>query len=229
MSSVSSLEESLDIRFCERKLLEQALVHSSFLNENPEFPLGSNERLEFLGDAVLDLAIGHQLCKLYPDLSEGKLTSLRSALVRGETLARLAGSLHLGDYLLMGQGEESGGGRRRRSNLANVFEALVGALFLDQGYDAAREFILRAMAPEIDRVLARGVPKDPKTQLQEVLQARGLSSPVYRVVDISGPDHSRLFAVEAVMEDQVIGRGTGRRKVEAERKAAQQALETLAE
>ena len=227
MSSVHRLEERLGIRFRDKKLLEQALVHRSFLNENPEFPLASNERLEFLGDAILGLIVSHELYSRFPAFSEGELTSLRSALVRGRTLARQAESLHLGSYLLMGHGEESSGGRRRQSNLANVFEAAVGALFLDQGYDVTREFILDTMVPEMDRILATGAPKDPKSQLQELLQARGLSPPTYGVVDVSGPDHSRVFTVEVVVSDRIMGQGTGKQKIEAEREAATQALGTL--
>lgn len=227
MSSLHLLEERLAIRFRERSLLEQALVHRSYLNENPDFHLGSNERLEFLGDALLGLVTSHELYMLCPDLSEGELTALRSALIRGRTLARLGDSLQLGSYLLLGQGEDASGGRQRQTNLANVFEAILGALFLDQGYQVAREFILRIMAPEIELLLKREIPKDPKSRLQETLQARNLSAPSYRIVDISGPDHSRLFTVEVIVDSRVLGRGVGKRKIDAEGEAAKEALKLL--
>lgn len=173
------LEARLGLAFRDRRLLEQALVHPSYLNENPGFPLGSNERLEFLGDAVIGLVVGLELFQRQPHLSEGELTKLRSYLVRGETLARVAGGLKLGLYLALGRGEEATGGRRRRSNLAAALEALVGAIFLDQGYEVARGFVLRAMDGEIAEVLREGVPQDAKSRLQEVLQRMGNPPPHY--------------------------------------------------
>ena len=227
MPDLESLEKELGLVFRDKQLLQQALVHSSYLNENPGFTTGSNERLEFLGDALIDLVMGHELYQRYPTIPEGQLTQLRSALVRGETLARTANSLSLGLYLLMGQGEEDSGGRQRPSNLADTFEALVGALFLDQGYDATRAFVLKVMAKEMDQLSPGIAAKDSKSLLQELLQTRGLAFPHYEMVQVEGPDHERRFTVEVLVNGEVMGLGTGQRKAEAEQKAAQQALDAL--
>ncbi len=221
------LGKSLGVKFHDQKLLERALVHRSFLNENPEISLDSNERLEFLGDAVLGLVVGHALYVRCPDLAEGELTSLRAALVQRQTLAQISARLRLGDYLLLGRGEDSSGGRQRQSNLANVIEALIGAVFLDQGYQAAQEFTLGFMAPDIDTLLASDIPKDPKSRLQELLQSTGGDVPVYRIMDLSGPEHNRRFIVEVIVSDKVLGVGSSRRKVDAERQAAMQAIREL--
>lgn len=222
-----ALENELGLSFRNKELLEQALVHSSYLNENPKYLLASNERLEFLGDALVDLAVAHELFQRNATLSEGQLTQYRSVLVMGETLARVAKSLHIGRFLLMGLGEERSGGRQRDSNLAGAFEALVGALFLDQGYETASSFVHRALAKEIDLLHLNQIHKDAKSLLQELAQERGLSFPRYEIVEVVGPDHDRRFTVEAAVGDKVLGRGIGRRKADAEQEAAQQALDAL--
>ena len=228
MKRLDSLEESLGVEFQDRDLLRLAFIHSSYLNENPETYPESNERLEYLGDAQVGLVIAHDLFERYPDQPEGELTALRSELVRGETLARIAESLHLGQYLLMGKGEEANGGRERQSNLAATFESLVGALFLDQGYEATRDFVLRVLSEEITSVEMRSnTPKNPKSTLQEMVQRRGGPSPSYRIVEVSGEDHAREFTAEVLVRGEVKGRGTGHRKSLAERAAAQKALEAL--
>ncbi len=227
MPDLSLLEHELGLSFKDSRLIKQALVHSSYHNENPGLDLGSNERLEFLGDAFIDLVVGHELYRRHTDLPEGQLTQLRSALVNGETLARVAESLRLGEFLLMGRGEEQSGGRDRPSNLAGTLEALVGALFLDQGYDAAGEFIIRVLKEEMDNLSPQKAPKDPKTLLQEAFQEQGLPSPRYEIVGVAGPEHDRRFTVEVLMDGKVMGRGMGHRKSEGEQRAAQQALEAL--
>ena len=225
----TELERSLKLRFKDRSLLEQALIHPSYLNEvRPgERSMGSYERLEFLGDAMLGLAVTHELFERFPQLAEGHLTKLRSALVKGDTLAKVADRLQLARYLELGKGEESTGGRERQSNLAATFEALVGAVFLDRGFDAARKFVLQTMAEEVEEVVARAVPEDAKSRLQEVVQREGGALPLYQLVGSGGPDHARSFDVEVIMDGQVRGRGRGRRKLEAEQRAAEEALHRL--
>ena len=223
---MASLEEALGSTFRDRDLLGLALVHSSYLNENPEEFSESNERLEFLGDALIGLVIAHRLYQSFPDHTEGELTALRSALVRGETLARTAESLNLGQYLLMGRGEEVSGGRDRPSNLAAAFEAVVGALLLDQDYEAASALVLRALSQELSAI-GRQLPNNPKSLLQELVQSRGSGPPSYRIVEVTGEHHARLFTAEVVVSGGVLGRGTGQRKSQAEQEAARQALKEL--
>ena len=229
IDQLASLEEELELAFRSRDLLRLAMAHGSYLNENPTEPQESNERLEFLGDALIGLVVAHHLYKVLPEDAEGELTSRRSALVREETLARTAASLELGRYLLMGKGEEAGGGRSRPSNLAAAFEALVGAVLIDQGYDAAEAFVLRTLSPELSRIDQRETPKNSKSELQEMVQGRGHPPPVYRVVGETGEDHAREFMVEVVVSEKIMGRGGGRRKSVAEQEAASQALKALGE
>ena len=224
---LDSFEEALGVSFGDRDLLRTALVHSSVLNEDSGESSDSNERLEFLGDGLIGLVVAQELYQRYPDRAEGELTSMRSALVRGETLARVGSTLDLGRFLVMGKGEERNGGRDRASTLAAAFEALVGALFLDQGYEPARSFVLGALAQEISRVDHAAVPTSPKSLLQELLQGQGLDPPAYRITDITGDDHARTFTAEAVSEGKVVGRGTGTRKALAEQEAAAHALRSL--
>ncbi len=225
----SALELKIRLRFKNRKLLEQALAHPSYLNElqDDPGPGDSYERLEFLGDSALGLAITLELYKKYPGLAEGELTKLKSFLVRRTTLAVVARRLELGQHLNMGKGEESTGGRDRDSNLADAFEALVGAIFLDKGFDAATKFILETMGEEVASLLQDGVPEDPKSRLQELIQRTGGSSPSYRVARAGGPDHHKSFSVEVVMDGRVMGTGHGRRKLDAEKQAAKVALGRL--
>ncbi|MBI4220486.1 MAG: ribonuclease III [Chloroflexi bacterium] len=227
--TLNELEDRIGVRFSDRSLLGLALVHSSFLNENPETEAQSNERIEFLGDAVVDLAIGQALFDRASTASEGQLTAVRALVVRSEALARAASRLGIGEYLLLGKGERSHGGAERISNLADAFEAVVGAIFLDRGYEAARQFVVGSLDEELTRALAASSPKDPKSLLQEVAQAAGWGPPSYRVVDSAGPDHMRRFTIEVLVRGQVAGTGEGARKVDAEREAASRALEALAD
>ncbi len=222
----SLLQNQLRVSFNNLTLLQQAFVHRSYLNENPEFSLGSNERLEFLGDAILSFVIAEELYRRFADLNEGEMTKLRSALVRQDSLARLASSLGLGDYLYLGQGEEKGGGRTRPRNLACTLEALIGAIFIDQGSANTQDFISRLFSSGFLKVIDEGLA-DYKSRLQELAQAKGKEKPIYRLVKATGPDHDRMFWVDVVIEGQVLGRGSGKSKRAAEKEAARQALENF--
>jgi len=228
MEDLDGLEQVLGVSFRDRSLLFQALVHRSYLNENPETHLLSNERLEFLGDAVLDCLSALLLYEHYPDKGEGELTMLRSALVRTETLSQLARQLNLGRYLVMGRGEEADGGRQRSSILADAFEAILGAVFLEGGLEAARDFL----APLLQRTSEElnGQPLlDQKSALQIKIQGERGITPRYRTVAEWGPDHARTFRVEVWAEEQLLGAGEGPSKQAAEQEAARIALEQLAE
>ncbi len=224
----ASLQKALEIDFRRPALLEQALVHRSYLNEAPELDLESNERMEFLGDAVLGLVISERLYGDYPALSEGHLSQIRALLVRWDTLAEAAERISLGDYLILGRGEEMSGGRTRPSNLAGGLEALIGAAFLDGGITKARKLVLRLLGPELEKVAAGAVAVDSKSQLQHVVQTRWHEIPTYRLISSVGPDHAKTFTVEVVVNSEVLGRGEGRNKKQAELAAARQALDTLA-
>lgn len=221
----AALQRQLGVSFNDLSLLQQAFVHRSYLNENPDFKLGSNERLEFLGDALLGLVIADFLFKEFGDLTEGELTKLRSDLVRQDSLARLASSLGLGEYLYLGQGEEKGGGRKRSRNMACTLEALVGAAFVDQGFETTEALILRLFAPSIGDVRQRGQASDCKSRLQELIQAERQERPVYRLLEAVGPDHDKTFWVEVVVGGETLGLGSGKSKQAAEKDAAKQALE----
>jgi ribonuclease-3 len=227
MADPTDREKILNLNFIDKTLLLRALTHRSYLNENPDFILGDNERLEFLGDAVLDFLTAEYLYHRFPEMREGGLTSLRAALVRTESLANLAHKIDLGRCLYLGHGEEAGGGRRRLAVLCGAFEALVGALYLDQGLAAVEAFVKPLFDPEIEHILADDLDKDPKSLLQELSQAELEITPSYRTISESGPDHAKEFVVEAVIGRQVYGRGVGRSKQAAARVAAQHALVQL--
>ena len=202
-------------------------MHSSYLNENPDFTRSSNERLEFLGDAILDFIVAEKLYEEFPKLPEGKLTEIRASLVCRDTLAELASSLKLGDWLLFGQGEEANGGRTKASNLANAMEALVGALYLDQGLAKAKKFVLRQFKPELEKIKAGKTTPNYKTLVQEFVQGQNRPTPVYRLVEATGPDHSKQFIAEILVEGEALGRGTGKSKKAAESQAARAAWKKL--
>ena len=227
MLDLSAREEILGLTFEDKTLLLRALTHRSYLNENPNFILEDNERLEFLGDAVLDFLTAEYLYHRFPEMREGDLTSLRAALVRTEALSRLARKIRLGRCLYLGHGEEAGGGRRRHAVLCGAFEALIGALYLDQDLSAVEAFVTPLLEPEVERILAKDLDKDPKSQLQELSQAELEITPHYRTVDESGPDHAKEFVVEAVIGNLTYGRGVGRSKQLAARAAAHAALVQL--
>ncbi|MFQ6014762.1 MAG: ribonuclease III [Anaerolineae bacterium] len=227
MNDYRQFEQRLGITFDDKSLLQRALTHPSYLNENPDYPLPDNERLEFLGDAVLDFLTGEYLYHHFPEMDEGELTSLRAALVRTETLAKFAAQLQLGQHLYMGQGEAAGGGRERSGILCAAFEAVIGALYLDQGLELTKEFWANLIRPEITLIIQCQLDKDPKSLLQELAQGRYQLTPTYRTVSARGPDHAREFTVEVLIGKKVHGRGTGRSKQAAEQEAAKQALEAL--
>ena len=218
---------TLGLKFKDPSLLQQALVHRSYLNEARAPGLESNERLEFLGDAALGLIVSQKLCADFPHLSEGDLTQLKAALIRWETLAQVAERLSLGDYLLLGRGEKLTGGQRRPSNLACAFEALVGAALLDSGLRKARALVLRCLKPELTEMAAGEVALDSKSRLQQLVQTRWQTTPSYQTVAAEGPDHAKVFTVEVLVGDRALGRGQGRSKKEAESKAAQQAMKAI--
>ena len=208
-------------------MLEQAFVHSSYCNEDPDFVWPSNERLEFLGDAVLNFVVTEKLYADLPKLSEGELTEIRASLVCRDTLCKLASSLGLGEWLLLGRGEEANEGRTKAGNLANAMEALLGALFLDQGMTRVRRFILKLLRPELDKIGAGRTIPNYKALVQELVQGEGGPTPVYRVVEAAGPDHNKKFTVEILVDGEALGRGIGGSKKAAEIKAARAAWETL--
>ncbi|HEY4711785.1 MAG TPA: ribonuclease III [Dehalococcoidia bacterium] len=220
-------QKSLGISFRRESLLEQAFVHLSYLNENPGFARPSNERLEFLGDAILNFIVAEKLYKEFPKLPEGELTEIRASLVCRDTLAELAFSLKLGDWLLLGRGEEANGGRAKASNLANSMEALIGALYLDQGLAKARKFILRQLKSELEKIRGGKTIPNYKALVQELVQGQRKPTPVYRLVEATGPDHNKQFTAEILVEGEVLGRGTGRSKKAAESQAARAAWEKM--
>ena len=227
MADLAALQETLGVSFNDLSLLEQAMVHSSYINENPGFAPGSNERLEFFGDAILDFVVAERIYQDFPALDEGELTRLRSVLVRRDTLARMARAIRLGDYLYLGKGEEASGGRGKPANLAGAFEAVIAATFLDQDMATTRNLVLRLFSEELAKVVSQGIGVDYKSQLQEFMQSRRQPIPTYRLVEAVGPDHDKRFTVEVMAGDVVLGRGTGRSKKLAETEAARSALERL--
>lgn len=224
---ISEFQDRLGIRFDDDNLLLQAVTHRSYINEQDDDTLRDNERLEFLGDAVLDFLITVVLFDRFPAMPEGDLTRLRAALVRTETLADVAAQCHVGDVLRMGRGEESSGGRMRRNNLCDGFEALLGALYLDQGQQAVHDFVMPLLLPMIEYILAEGLHKDARSMLQEWSQAEASMTPTYRVVAATGPDHDKVFTVEVMIDEQVVAAGEGRSKQSAAQAAARQALKQV--
>jgi ribonuclease III len=223
----NELQKILGVPFQQQELLTQALTHSSYANENPGTAPASNERLEFLGDAILGLIVAENLFLDFPAMAEGEMTRLRSILVKQETLARVAESIDLGDYLYLGKGEESSGGREKPANLARALEALIAAVYLDHGYEVTEQFVLEILDAELRRTLYQGTIIDYKSQLQEMLQAKAQQTPVYVLIETSGPDHDKKFTVEVKLGNEVLATGIGRSKKKAETEAARIALEKL--
>jgi len=214
--------------FRDPSLLARALTHRSYLNEHPELALlEDNERLEFLGDAVLDFVVGAWLYNRFPELPEGRLTSLRAALVKTDTLAKFASQVGLPEQLRLGRGEAQSGGRARLSLLCNAFEAVIGALYLDQGLEGVQAFLSQFLPGEVEGIMADERDRDAKSILQEWSQAKHGLTPRYRTVHIEGPDHARQFTIEVHIGDQVVGRGVGPSKQIAAQAAASDALTRL--
>lgn len=233
ISSISGAQEKLlqfsGLTFADPGLLACALTHRSFLNEHPEHAPGlpSNERLEFLGDAVLNFLTASWLYQYFPNRSEGELTALRAALVRSSTLARFARELDLGSHIRVSRGEARNAARERPALLADTFEALLGAIYLDQGIDAAAAFVIPFLRQEVERIAAGQGDHDYRTQLQEQIQALYGITPTYRTMKVSGPDHSRKFTVAVLRGEKQMGVGSGSSKQIAAQEAARQAIQTL--
>ncbi len=222
--NMTELQRQLGMQFGNHELLRQAFTHSSYVNEQRLRSTSDNERLEFLGDAVLELTISEYLYHLYSHWSEGALTKFRASIVCEASLVQFAERLQLGKYVLLGRGEEMSGGRTRPALLADVFEAFIGALFLDSGLEQVKVFLKQHVFPHIPE--ASGLPvHDYKTQLQEKVQHGGGGAPEYRIVEEKGPAHDREFVAEVWLNDTQLGSGSGRSKKEAEQKAAAQALQ----
>ncbi len=222
------LEKELGVNFNNIELLNLALTHTSYANEGHR-KIGHNERLEFLGDAVLELASSTYLFNKFPNLTEGELTKTRAAIVCQPTLAKLARKLDLGKMLLLGRGEDVSGGRERDSNLEDTFEAVIGAIYLDGGWEVARDYVQRQLAPEFEKVKAGAAQKDYKTFLQEIVQRDPLRKISYVELSVSGPDHMKTFEYAAEIDGKIYGKGTGRSKKIAEQAAAKETLEMIGE
>jgi ribonuclease-3 len=223
-SPFEELEKKLSITFKDRELLKQVFTHRSYLNEAGDRNLVHNERLEFLGDAVLELVVTDHLYKSFNN-PEGELTNWRSAVVRGEVIGRVAYEMKLGDYLLLSKGEEKSGGRERTLILANTFEAFIGAIYLDQGYKAASDFIHKYLIILLPEIIEKKLYIDAKSRLQELSQEVLGHTPDYKVTDEKGPDHDKIFTVTVVVGKKPIAEGTGASKQKAEQDAAANAIE----
>lgn len=222
------LQESLNYFFNDVKLLKQALTHSSYANENKMPITENNERLEFLGDAILNLVVSQYLYKKYPNYPEGELTKIRAKVVCESSLAFAAKRIELGKYLLLGKGEEATGGRNRESILADASESIIGAIYIDSEFNLVNEILLRNFEKDIVQAVAKGrLFIDYKTELQEYLQKKNFSKLEYKVVKEEGPDHNKIFHMEVKSEDNVMGVGSGRNKKEAEQMAAKDALKKM--
>jgi len=227
VADLKALQQALGYRFHDLSLLLRALTHSSYVNEHPEDGTGDNQRLEFLGDAVLDFVAGAWVYRHYPDFDEGRMTRLRAALVRTRTLARFARQVGIGMALRLGHGEEDAGGRERDASLCDTFEAVVGALYLDGGLAAAGAFVEPLIGPVAEATLAVEADWDAKSRLQEWSQAELAVTPRYRIVAEKGPDHAKTFVAEVLLSKEVAGWGQGHSKQAAEQAAAQAAWKSL--
>ncbi len=226
MNDLEKFQNKIKVKFHDQQLLQQVFVHRSYLNENPSFKLGHNERLEFLGDAVLELVSTEFLYKNYTN-PEGELTNWRSALVRGQMIAKIAHVLGMNDLLLLSKGEARSTGKARDLILANAFEALIGAIYLDSGYRAVQNFIGKNLLVHIDEVLDKKLYLDAKSHLQELIQEEKRITPHYEVLSETGPDHDKNFTVGVYIEDKLIGQGNGHSKQLAEQSAAENALSKI--
>lgn len=216
----------LNLPFKNHALVSRALTHRSYVNEYKE-ALEDNERLEFLGDAVLDFLVGAWLYHHFPEMQEGELTRLRSGLVRTEQLAEFARTIHLGDALRLGRGESNAGGRQRQALLCGAFEALIGALYIEAGMPAVSHFMEPMLAPAVRKIISEHNDKDAKSLLQELVQAKGFPAPQYRTVQATGPEHDKTFEVEVLVDGKILGHGSGHSKQNAAKNAAFMALEKI--
>ena len=226
IESPQDFQQRIGIEFNDLLLLSRALTHRSYLNEHPE-AIEDNERLEFLGDAVLDFIVGAWLYNQYPEMPEGELTRMRSALVYTEQLARFAKKIELGRALKLGKGESNGGGRDRSTLLCDTFEALIGAIYLDSGINSVQSFLDPLLEQEVDTILKNYRSNDPKSMFQEWAQSRGYPTPQYITQRESGPDHSKEFEVAVMVDEKIFGIGTGNSKQAAAKVAAENALRKM--
>ncbi|KKW21206.1 MAG: Ribonuclease 3 [Parcubacteria group bacterium GW2011_GWB1_52_7] len=224
MSNFSKFEDKVGVTFKDKDLLRQAFVHRSYLNENPALDISHNERLEFLGDAVLELAITEELYKKFPEKPEGELTTLRAALVNSKMLSDVALEIGMNEFLLLSRGEARDVGRARQFILANAIEALIGAIYLDQGYEAAEAFILNTVSPRLEKVLEQNLHRDPKSLFQEEAQERVGITPTYEVIREWGPDHDKHFVIGVYLKNELVAEGEGPSKQAAQEEAARLAL-----
>src|SRR3989339_486803 len=225
MIDFAPLEKKLKIKFKKKDLLVQAFIHRSFLNENPDFHLSQNERLEFLGDAVLELVVTEYLFAEYPEKPEGELTGWRAALVNARMLAQISQEVGFNNFLLLSKGEQKELGKARQYILANTFEAFIGSLYLDKGYEACSKFINKYLLKELPRILKGNLFKDAKSLFQEQAQEIAGVTPTYRIMKDWGPDHAKHFIIGVFLRDELVAEGGGSSKQEAEVQAAQKALE----
>lgn len=222
--SLQRLETLLGITFTDKQLLLSAITHRSYLNEHREATWEHNERLEFLGDAVLELVVTDYLYRTYPAKPEGELTAVRAALVNTVSLSATSDGMGVNPFLLMSKGEAKDEGRARQYILANVFESLVGAMYLDQGYEVAREFIAGKLFAKTDEIIAKRLWQDPKSRFQELSQEQVSVTPTYKLLSQSGPDHDRIFTIGVYLKNDEVATGQGRSKQEAEQAAAEKAI-----
>ena len=222
---ISDLENRIGIKFHKEDLIKEALTHRSYINEKPNWRLPHNERLEYLGDAVLELAVTEKLFNKFPKEAEGKLTVLRAALVNYQMLAKVAEEISLKDFILMSKGESKDGGKARDVILANAIEALIGAIYLDQGFSVASHFINVFIVKHLNEILENESYRDPKSKLQEITQEKFKVTPTYKVLDEVGPAHDRVFKVGVYFDKKLAAEGSGTSKQEAETEAATRALE----
>ncbi len=223
-SKLSKFQKKLKVKFDDLKLLKQSLIHKSYLNEVREKGASHNERLEFLGDAVLELIVTKYLFDHYPDRAEGELTSFRAAIVRTESLAGTAEELDFGEFIYMSKGEEATGGRKRPFILANTFESVIGAIYLDQGLDEASTFLHQTLIPKIEKIVKNRLDIDAKSKLQEISQEKVKETPTYTLVSEEGPDHEKTFTVAVTIKSIELKKGRGKSKQEAEQNAAKTTL-----
>jgi len=225
MKDFSLLEKKLGLNFKNKDLLIQAFCHRSYLNEKPDFYLTNNERLEFLGDAVLELVVTEDIYQNYPEKPEGELTNWRAALVNSKFLGKLARDLDFNDFLLLSKGEAKELGKARLYILANTFEALIGAVYLDRGYKICQEFIKKHLMPKLPDILEKGAFRDAKSRFQEESQERKGITPLYKVLEEWGPDHAKHFIIGVFLNEELVAKGEGSSKQEAEEEAAKNGLE----
>jgi len=224
MIDFSAFEKKTKITFKDKKLLKQAFIHRSYINENPKTGMSHNERLEFLGDAVLELIVTDFLYKKFPNYTEGELTAVRSALVNAVIISEVALKVGMNDYLLLSKGESKDSGKARQYILANTYEAYVGAVYMDLGYDTAMEFVKKTLLPHTEEIVSKKLWRDAKSYVQEKAQEVVGVTPAYKVLHETGPDHDKHFTVGIFFSKELVAEGKGKSKQEAEQKAAEAAI-----